>query len=129
LTAAAVTGSVGVLAAVFPRAWLGLFTAEPAVLAAGELYLHIVGPTYAFFGLGLALYFAAQGAGHLTWPLVAAVGRLVIAVGAGWLAIVWLQLELPWLYAAIATAFVVFGGAQALSVRFVIRGGHRPSSP
>jgi putative MATE family efflux protein len=127
LVAAAATGSLGVLAALFPRAWLGLFTADPAVLAAGAQYLQIVGPTYAFFGLGLALYFAAQGAGHLAWPLVAGGGRLVIAVGGGWLAIVWLGLGLPWLFAAIAIAFVAFGVAQALTVKAYIRGGHQRS--
>ena len=121
LLAASLTGSVGLLAALFPRAWLGLFTADPAVLAAGELYLHIVGPTYAFFGLGLALYFAAQGGGHLAWALAAGFGRLAIAVGGGWLALVWLQLDLPWLFAAIAVAFVAFGAAQALGVKSVIR--------
>ena len=35
-------------------------------------YLRIVGPFYGFFGAGLALYFASQGAGRLGWPLAAA---------------------------------------------------------
>jgi len=129
LLAAALTGSVGILAALFPRAWLGLFTADPAVLATGDLYLHIVGPTYAFFGLGLALYFAAQGGGHLTWAIAAGFGRLAIAVGGGWLALIWLRLDLPWLFAAIAVSFVAFGAAQALGVKSVIRGGHQLSPP
>ena len=37
----------------------------PRSHAAGATYLLIVGPTYGFFGLGLALYFASQGAGRL----------------------------------------------------------------
>src|SRR5919199_1773720 len=82
--AAAATGSVGLLVARAPDAWVGLFTADPAVLAIGESYLRIVGPTYALFGLGLALYFAAQGAGRLGPALLAGVGRTLVAGGGGW---------------------------------------------
>ena len=42
----------------------------PAMLEAGAQYLRIVGPAYGFFGMGLALYFASQGAGRLLWPLL-----------------------------------------------------------
>ena len=55
------------------------------MIAAGSTYLRIVGPFYGFFGLGMALYFASQGAGALNWPLLAGVSRLVIAVGGGYL--------------------------------------------
>ena len=40
------------------------------MIAAGSAYLRIVGPFYGFFGLGMALYFASQGAGALKWPLL-----------------------------------------------------------
>jgi putative MATE family efflux protein len=119
--AALATGSVGLLAAFAPDAWLGLFTGDPAVLATGETYLRIVGPTFGFFGLGLALYFAAQGAGHLALPLAAGFGRLAVAVGGGWLAIYGFQSGLPWLFLAVALGFVGFGVVQALAVRWVIR--------
>ena len=127
--AAAATGSVGLLAALKPDLWLGLFTADPSVLAIGETYMHIVAPTYALFGLGLALYFAAQGAGRLAWPLVAGFGRLVVSVGGGWIAVVWLHAGLPWLFAATALAFVVFGAAQAVAANFAIRGNRRVGAP
>ena len=52
-------------------------TADPAMLDAGSRYLHAVGPLYGLFGLGMALYFASQGAGRLLWPLVANFTRLV----------------------------------------------------
>ena len=55
----------------------------------GTTYLQLVGPTYGCFGLGLALYFASQGAGRLLWPLVAGVVRLVVAAGGGWVASRW----------------------------------------
>jgi putative MATE family efflux protein len=114
--AAAATGSVGLLAALLPRAWLGLFSADPAVLAAGESYLRIVGPAYGLFGLGLALYFAAQGAGRLFWPLVAGFARLFVAVVGGWAAVQWLG-GLTALYAAIALAFVVYAAINVAAIR------------
>ena len=67
--AAAVTGVIGLAAALFPGAWLGLFTDDPRVVAGGAAYLRVVGPTFGFFGFGLALYFAAQGAGRMGWAL------------------------------------------------------------
>ena len=61
LVAAGLTEAIGVAAAAFPSGWIGLFTAEPEVLATGSHYLRIVGPFYGLIGLGLLLYFAGQG--------------------------------------------------------------------
>jgi putative MATE family efflux protein len=115
--AAGVTASIGVLAAAFPGAWLGLFTADPQVHAAGATYLLIVGPTYGFFGLGLALYFASQGAGRLAWPLTAGFARLAIAAAGGWLGGYGLGWGLPGIFAAMAVALIVFGTTTAAAVR------------
>jgi putative MATE family efflux protein len=115
--AAAVTGSIGVLGALFPQAWLGLFTTDAEVSAAGSAYLRIVGPAYGFFGLGLALYFASQGAGRLLWPLLAGALRLTTAAAGGVVAIAWLGGGLPSLFGAMALALVVFGTTVALAVR------------
>ncbi len=81
------TEAIGVTVAVWPSSWLGLFGNDPEMLAAGTAYLRSVGPFYGFFGLGLALYFASQGAGRLFWPLCAGLARVVVAVGGGWLAL------------------------------------------
>ena len=115
--AAGVTASIGVLAAAFPGAWLGLFTTDPQVHAAGATYLLIVGPTYGFFGLGLALYFASQGAGRLAWPLMAGFARLAIAAAGGWLGGYGLGWGLPGIFTAMAMALIVFGTTTAAAVR------------
>jgi putative MATE family efflux protein len=115
--AAALTGSVGLLAAVFPTAWLGMFTADPDVLAAGTRYLTLVGPVYGFFGLGLALYFASQGAGTLLWPLLAGFGRLLLAAVGGWAAIHWLGGGLGAVFVAITVSFVLYGVTVAVAIR------------
>ena len=100
--------AVGIAAAVWPAAWLGLFIDDPGMLASGAQYLRIVGPAYGFFGLGLALYFASQGAGRLAWPLLAGLLRLVIAIGGGWVALR-LTGSLGWLFAALSLALVAYG--------------------
>jgi Na+-driven multidrug efflux pump len=115
--AAAVTAAIGLLAAAFPGAWLGLFTTDPQVHAAGATYLLIVGPTYGFFGLGLALYFASQGAGRLAWPLTAGFARLTVAAAGGWLGGYGLGWGLPGIFAAMAIALIVFGTTTAAAVR------------
>ncbi|QHJ01442.1 MATE family efflux transporter [Xylophilus rhododendri] len=77
--ATGLTELVGVLAALFPMQWLSLFGSDPAMLSAGAQYLRTVGPAYGFFGLGLSLYFASQGAGRLLWPVMANAARLATA--------------------------------------------------
>ena len=100
--------AVGLAAAAFPGAWLGLFGHEPGMLETGGTYLRLVGPVYGFFGLGLSLYFASQGAGRLFWPLFGGGLRLVIAVGGGWLA--WTMTgSLTVVFAALSVALVVYG--------------------
>src|SRR5258707_30457 len=81
--ATALAESIGLAAAAAPEAWLRLFGTDPAMLDAGARYLRAVGPFYGLFGLGMALYFASQGAGRVLWPLLANLTRLAIAAGGG----------------------------------------------
>jgi putative MATE family efflux protein len=113
----ALTETIGLAAALFPGVWMGLFTRDPAVAAAGSAYLRVVGPSYGFFGLGLALYFASQGAGRVLWPLVAGFMRLVLAAVGGSLAIHWLGGGPRALSVVIALAFVLFGVTLLSAVR------------
>jgi Na+-driven multidrug efflux pump len=85
------------------------------MLAAGAQYLRTVGPFYGLFGLGMALYFAAQGAGRLRWPLTAAVTRFAIAAGGGWLAFR-LSGDLVYVFVALAIALAAFGSINAVAV-------------
>jgi putative MATE family efflux protein len=102
------TEAIGLAAALFPAAWLTLFDRDPAMIAAGSAYLRVVGPCYGFFGLGMALYFASQGAGALIWPLLAGFSRMVIAVGGGWLLLRWTG-SLTAVYAALGAGLAALG--------------------
>jgi putative MATE family efflux protein len=106
--AAGLTEVIGLSAAAFPHAWLSLFDTDPAMLDAGSRYLYAVGPFYGLFGLGMALYFASQGAGRLQWPLLANLVRLAIAAGGGWLALRW-SADISYVFAALGAALAAFG--------------------
>jgi putative MATE family efflux protein len=111
----AITEAVGIAAAIWPQAWLGLFGHDAQMLATGSAYLRWVGPAYGFFGLGLSLYFASQGAGRLLWPLLGGLLRLLIAVGGGALLLAWTG-SLTWVFAALALALVVYGVTVATAI-------------
>jgi putative MATE family efflux protein len=113
--AAVLTEVIGLAAAAFPVAWLTLFDTNPAMLDAGSRYLRAVGPFYGMFGLGLALYFASQGAGRLLWPLLANLTRLAIAALLGWLALRWTG-NLSHVFFAQSLALVAFGLINAAAV-------------
>jgi putative MATE family efflux protein len=107
--------TIGFCAAAAPHAWLSLFGTAPEMIDAGSRYLHVVGPTYGLFGLGMALYFASQGAGRLLWPLIANMARLVIAAGGGFIALR-LTGDLTDVFVALALALVSFGLINAAAV-------------
>ena len=112
--AGGITEVIGIAAALFPSVWLSLFGGEPAMLAYGSMYLRIVGPFYGFFGAGLALYFASQGAGRLFWPVISATLRVLISAGVGWFAAAKLGNSIG-LFAALAAALVAFGTMNAVA--------------
>jgi putative MATE family efflux protein len=112
----ALTEAVGLAAAIWPEAWLGLFGSDARMIETGSAYLRLVGPAYGFFGLGLSLYFASQGAGRLFWPLLGGFFRLIIAIGGGWL-VLRLTGSLNGLFAALALALVVYGVSLLMAIR------------
>jgi len=106
---------IGLAAAAFPHAWLSLFGNDPEMIDAGTRYLHVVGPAYGLFGLGMALYFASQGAGRLLWPLLANMTRLIIAAVGGYLALRFSG-NLTDVFIALALALATFGLINAAAV-------------
>ena len=110
ITVAVACGSIGTFFALLPGAWMGLFSDEEEIIRAGSTYLRIAGPIYALYGLGMALYFAAQGLGRVL-PAVAANGaRLAVSACGGLLAVFWLEAGPLGFFLAIAVGFVTYGG-------------------
>jgi len=109
------TEAVGIAAAIWPDAWLRPFGSAPHMLATGEAYLRAVGPFFGFFGAGMALYFASQGAGRLAWPLIAGTIRFLVATVGGW-ALLQLTGSMVGLFAALALGLVLVGTLNALAI-------------
>jgi putative MATE family efflux protein len=109
--------AIGLWAAAFPVSWLSLFGSDPEMIAAGSTYLRSVGPFYGFFGLGLALYFSAQGAGRLLWPLCAGLARMAVAVTGACL-MLWLTGQLSHMFIALGLGLAVYGAINAAAVAY-----------
>jgi Na+-driven multidrug efflux pump len=111
---ALILGAVGLVFAIAPWLWADLFTNDPGVLASADSYFSWVGPAYAFFGLGLCLYFSAQGAGKVLGPVLAGTARLLIIAIGGW----WLSGDAPeWaVFALIAVGMVAYGLLTVISI-------------
>ncbi len=106
--AAAISLVIGLTVAMFPGAWIRIFSDDPAVLAAGSQYLRIVAPFYALFGAGMALYFASQGAGRMVLPVLAGTVRLAVVVAGGALVVAFSG-PLAAVFAVIAAGIALFG--------------------
>ena len=76
-------GTLGLIVAVRPSLWLGLFSDDAEVARIGAMYLRIVGPFYVCFGLGLGLFFVCQGFGRGFAAIIANAVRLLVSAGAG----------------------------------------------
>jgi Na+-driven multidrug efflux pump len=106
---------VGLVAAWRAHDWMALFARDVSVIDVGVSYLRVVGPAYGFFGLGLSLYFASQGAGRVGWPLFGGILRVLVSIGGGLLALS-LARDLHGVFLSLAVGLVVFGLVNATAV-------------
>src|SRR6202047_5085194 len=128
LTIAIATGLVGVFG---PAAIAGYGTGSrleylliPLVFGLGGPLVAMVGTNigagrrdraFGLFGLGMALYFASQGAGRLLWPFLANLARLIIAAFGGYLALRFTG-DLTAVFIALSVALATFGLINAAAV-------------
>jgi putative MATE family efflux protein len=115
-TVAAVCGTLGLIVALQPEIWLGLFSNDAEVSRLGAMYLRIVGPAYVCFGLGLGLFFVSQGFGRGFTAMAANAVRLIVSASAGLAAVYWLHLGTIGLFVAIAAGFCIYAVLTALAV-------------
>jgi Na+-driven multidrug efflux pump len=108
VTVATACATIGLIVALFPGLWMGLFTNDDEIIRVGTLYLQIVGPIYGFYGLGMALYFATQGFGSVIWTVTANAVRLLASTGCALVAIYWLDLGAIGFFVAIASGFCAY---------------------
>lgn len=118
LAAAAIIGSIGLVLAINPDLWLLIFLSpeHADTLSIGRTYFQTVAPFYFFFGLGLALFFASQGAGRMLWPVTGSVCRIVVALGGALLLGQATNLGIQGVFIAIAAAMLIYGTVIAFAV-------------
>lgn len=115
-SAACLTGFVGLFLAIFPELWIGLFTEDPAAIAAGARYLQYSGWAFAFQGMGLSLYFASQGAGNVLWAVIANFARFAVGAGGAVLLTTVFALDVNWIFICLALGMFCYGSITAGSI-------------
>jgi putative MATE family efflux protein len=110
------TGSIGLVVALFPLLWLHLFSHDPEVVGQGMTYLRIVAPAYSALGFGFVVAFAVQGTGHVLWPFVASVGRILVAAGLGWIAVGHFGAGMATLASMVAASLVAYAAICAIAM-------------
>lgn len=114
--AAGALAAIGIVALAAPWLWVDLFTGDAAVREVGYAYLRTVGLAFGFFGIGLCLYFASQGAGRVGGAIGAQGMRLVLVVAGGF-ALVQMDAPLWTVFLLSAAAMVVMGAGTALFLK------------
>lgn len=113
---ACVMAAVSVLAIGAPDVWMGLFSRDPAILAAAAGYLAVVGLAYLFVAVN-TLMSAFQATRQPQWPLAAMSCRLLVVVAGGWIAVEVLQSGLVGLGVVTALGLATWGIVQAVAFR------------
>ena len=114
--AAAIGAGIGLPLALGPMAWIPLFASNADVASMTTTYIQYAGPCYAFLAVGLVLYFAAQGAGRMRWPVIATFVRFSVAVGGAY---VWVTQGggFEAIIMMAAAGIVLYGSIIALSLK------------
>ncbi len=124
-SAALICGSVGGFLALFPNLWIPIFTDDAGTFEVARNYIRIVGPAYAFLGIGLVLYFASQGAGTMRWPIRAQILRFILSVGGAFFLVNYLGYGLNAVFIVTVIALALYAGIISIAV---FNGAWRPRS-
>lgn len=114
--AAVALGLLGLIAGSMPWLWVDLFTSVPEVRDTAYAYLRIAAFGFAFFGLGLCLYFASQGAGRVGGAIIAQALRLAVIVIGGAI-LIERSAPIAAVFALSAAAMITMGLGTALFVK------------
>jgi len=108
------TGMIGLAVALFPTAWLHLFSHDAEVVREGTTYLRIVAPAYGALGFGFVASFAAQGTGRAMGPLAASLARILMAAGGGWIAVASFGAGMAGLATMVSASLIAYAAVCAM---------------
>ena len=113
-----VVGIIGLFFSFYPDIWSNFFTYNTQAIEAAEVYLGVVAPFYAFFALGLGLYFVCQAFNTLFWPVVGTFLRLFFVVIIT-LVFLYNNLATPYLlFLTMSSGLIIYGLFISLSLHF-----------
>ena len=113
-----IVGIIGLFFSIYPDLWSSLFTSDLQTKETTKTYLNLVAPFYAFFALGLGLYFVCQAFNTLFWPVVGTFLRLTFVVIIT-LILLYNNLASPYLlFITMSTGLIIYGLFIGLSLHF-----------
>ncbi len=113
-----IVGIIGLFFSIYPELWSDLFTNDLQTKVTTKAYLNLVAPFYAFFALGLGLYFVCQAFNTLFWPVVGTFLRLFFVVILT-LILLYNNLASPYLlFITMSSGLIIYGLFISLSLHF-----------
>ena len=112
-----IVGFIGLFFSIYPNLWSSLFTDSVEIHKTSKLYLQVVAPFYAFFALGLGLYFTCQAFNTLFWPVVGTFIRLIFVILSTFLLFNF-NIDSPYLvFVTMALGLIIYGLFISLSLQ------------
>ena len=113
-----IVGFIGLFFSIYPDLWSAFFTDNAEIKETSKLYLKVVAPFYAFFALGLGLYFTCQAFNTLLWPVIGTFIRMVFVILVTMLLFNF-KVESPYLiFVTMSSGLIIYGLFISLGLRF-----------
>jgi len=113
-----IVGTIGLFFSIFPNFWSDSFTDLFEIREASNSYLKIVAPFYAFFALGLGLYFTCQAFNTLFWPVIGTLIRLIFVVVVTFI-LFYLEISNPQsIFIIMSSGLIIYGLFISTSLHF-----------
>lgn len=124
-------GVIGSAVAIYPELWLQFFKISDGAHATAVHYLHILGPFYMFFGIGLTSFFAAQAFGRMLPAVAGAFLRLVVIWAGGIISLKLYPDNIEAFFWSVAIAFTLYGLANLMAIMSLsaVRKEEQPIQP
>ena len=113
-----IVGFIGLFFSVYPDLWTAFFTDNAEIKETSKLYLKVVAPFYAFFALGLGLYFTCQAFNTLFLPVLGTFIRMVFVISVT-MVLFNLNISSPYyIFMTMSSGLVIYGLFISLSLQF-----------
>ena len=113
-----IVGFIGLFFSIYPDLWSAFFTDNAEIKETSKLYLKVVAPFYAFFALGLGLYFTCQAFNTLLWPVIGTFIRMAFVILVTMLLFTF-KVESPYfIFVTMSSGLIIYGLFISLGLQF-----------